>query len=145
VIKVERTFDVAQPVDVIVGYLTDFAHAEQWDPGTKSCRREGDGPVGVGATWHNVSEIRGHETELTYELVRADPDHITLVGKNKGATSTDDITVVPAPGGGSTITYRAEIDFHGLAKAAQPFLGGEFERLGDETQESMTRVLESLD
>lgn len=142
-ISVERTFDVDKPVDVVIDYLQDFANATQWDPGTKSCTQKTPGPVGIGTQWHNVSEIRGRETELTYELVHLEPGHMTLVGKNKTATSTDDIRVVAASGG-STVTYHAQIELHGVAKIAGPFLGGEFERLGDETRDSMTVAIARL-
>ena len=91
-IDVERTFVVAKPVDVVVNYLKDFANAEQWDPGTKSCIQETPGPVQVGTTWHNVSEIKGHETELSYRLEELSPTHIKFVGENKVATSIDDMT-----------------------------------------------------
>ncbi len=140
-IVTERTFDVGSPAAVVVDYLKDFANAEEWDPGTKSCVQEGAGPVAVGTTWHNVSEIKGRETELSYELVTLEPGHITLVGKNKTATSTDDIRVVDAAPGTSTITYRSEIEFHGAAKLAQPFLKGVFDKLGDQTRDSITAAI----
>ena len=98
-VHVQRTFTVNQPVDVVVDYLKDFGHAEQWDPGTVSCTRVGNGPVGVGSSWQNVSKVRGRETQLEYRLERLEPRRITFVGKNKTATSTDDITLAEASGG----------------------------------------------
>lgn len=142
-IDVTRTFTISQPMDVVVGYLRDFAHAQAWDPGTKSCVQETEGPVVVGTTWHNVSEIKGRETELTYTLQRSDPDHLTFEGKNKSATSTDDLTFVPQ-GDATTVTYHATIDFHGIASLAGPFLKGEFEELGDRTAAQMTSVVNAL-
>jgi carbon monoxide dehydrogenase subunit G len=143
VITVERTFDVDKPAEVVIDYLKDFAHAAEWDPGTKSCVQLTEGPVSVGTRWHTVSELKGHQTELTYELTRLDPGHITLVGRNDSATSTDDIQVVPAASG-ATITYRAQVDLHGIAKIMQPFLEGEFERLGDATRDRMTAAIARL-
>lgn len=142
-INVERTFEVDKPVTQVVDYLKDFANATEWDPGTKSCVQESTGPVAVGTTWHNVSEIKGRETELTYELVRLEAAHLTFVGKNKTATSTDDITVAEADGG-ARIIYQARIEFHGIAKIAGPFLQGEFEKLGDETQDSIKAAVARL-
>ena len=143
-VSVERTFVVDKPLEVVVDYLKDFSRAEAWDPGTRSCRREGDtGPVQVGTTWHNVSEFRGRETELDYRLEVLEPDHLTFVGHNKTATSTDDITLVSA-GPTTTITYQAHIEFHGVAKLASPFLKSEFERLGDATEKQMTEVINAL-
>jgi carbon monoxide dehydrogenase subunit G len=143
-VTVQRTFTVDKPVEVVVNYLKDFSRAEAWDPGTRSCTREGTpGPVNVGTTWHNVSEFRGRQTELEYRLTVLEPEHLTFVGRNKTATSTDDLTFGPS-GTGTAITYRAQITFHGLAKLAGPFLQSTFERLGDETQQQMTSVLNDL-
>ncbi len=143
-VSVERTFVVEKPLEVVVDYLKDFSRAEDWDPGTVSCRREGGpGPVEVGTQWHNVSEFRGRETELDYRLEVLEPDHLTFVGHNKTATSTDDITLTPS-GSATTVTYHAEIEFHGLAKLAGPFLQSEFERLGDATEKQLTQVINGL-
>lgn len=142
-IDVERTFVVNKPIEVVVDYLKDFAHAEEWEPGTKSCTRESTGAIGVGTTWHNVSVIKGRETELTYRLAEFTPTHLVFVGENKTATSTDDMTFA-ATGTDTTITYHANVVFHGLAKLAGPFLQSEFDGLGDTTQKQMTRVINAL-
>jgi carbon monoxide dehydrogenase subunit G len=36
---VSRTFTVDAAPEVVVPYLADFGHAEQWDPGTERCTR----------------------------------------------------------------------------------------------------------
>jgi hypothetical protein len=48
---VSRTFTVDAIPGVVVPYLADFGHAEQWDPGTVSCTRNDSGPVQVGSSW----------------------------------------------------------------------------------------------
>ena len=90
-----------------------------------------------------MSEFRGRETELEYTLRRLDADHLTFVGKNKTATSTDDMTFSSGDGV-TTITYNATIEFHGLAKLVGPFLQSTFDKLADETEHQMTRVLNAL-
>jgi carbon monoxide dehydrogenase subunit G len=142
-VHVSRTFTVDAPPEVVTAYLADFAHAEQWDPGTQSCTRVGAGPVEVGATWHNVSKVLGRETELEYRLERLDPGHIVLVGRNKTATSTDDITVRPA-GEGSEVTYDATVELNGLAKLGTPIMQMEFDRLGDLTVTGIQRAVTAL-
>ncbi len=144
-VHVQRTFTVSKPVDVVVDYLKDFANAEAWDPGTQRCTRQASsaGPVAVGTTWDNVSKVRGKETSLTYRLDRLEPKRLTFVGTNKTATSTDDIFFEPV-GDATQIRYDSNIVFNGLAKLADPLMRREFERLGDETVEKMTRVLNGL-
>ncbi|HEV2633848.1 MAG TPA: SRPBCC family protein [Actinocrinis sp.] len=144
-VSVERVITVQAPLDTVVDYLKDFARTEEWDPGTVSCTRQDSGPVRMGSSWRNRSQFKGRETELDYELVRLEPAHLTFVGRNKTATSTDDLAFTPGPSADQTvITYRANIEFHGLARLAGPFLRGEFERLGDEVADKMPRVLGAL-
>ncbi len=75
---VNRTFDVQPQPSVVIDYLKDFSHAEEWDPGTESCTRTDSGPVQVGSTWHNVSKIAGVSTELDYTLESLTDDTIVL-------------------------------------------------------------------
>lgn len=142
-VQVSRTFVVDKPVEVVVAFLADFGNAVQWDPGTVRCTRTDDGPVRVGATWLNVSKVLGRETELSYRLERLEPGRVTLVGTNKTATSTDDITVRPAPGG-SELTYHATVDLHGAAKIAAPIMKLEFERLGNLTEKQIQAAVSQL-
>ena len=143
-VHIQRTFTVQQPVEVVVDYLKDFGHAEQWDPGTVSCTRVDSGPIEVGTSWDNVSKVRGRETQLSYRLERLESGRLTFVGRNKTATSTDDITFTAVSDQTCQIRYDANIVFHGIAKLADPFLRREFERLGDETVRQMTQVLNAL-
>lgn len=142
-VQVQRTITVRKPIDVVADYLRDFARTEEWDPGTVSCTRLDEGPLHVGARWRNVSRFKGKETELTYELTRLEPEHLVFVGKNKTATSTDDLTLASTTDG-TVITYRATIVFNGLAKLADPFLKREFERLGDAVVGAMTEKVNAI-
>jgi carbon monoxide dehydrogenase subunit G len=140
----ERTFTVTPLMPVVLNYLKDFSHAEEWDPGTQSCTRTDDGPITVGSTWHNVSKIAGRQTGLTYTLQSLEQDRLTFVGENPSATSTDEITLA-ADAGGTRITYYSHIEFHGAAKLAGPLAKPIFERLGNETETQLTGVLNALD
>jgi carbon monoxide dehydrogenase subunit G len=141
--SVSRTFTVTPPVERVVDYLKDFGHAEQWDPGTETCTRNDDGPIAVGANWHNVSKIMGATTELTYTLETLEADKIVLVGKNDSATSTDTLTFRPADSG-TEITYQADLEMHGAAKLATPVMKLAFEKLAGDTEKQMTEVLNKL-
>lgn len=142
-VHVQRTFTVDKDVEQVVAYLADFANAERWDPGTQSCTRVGEGPVGVGATWHNVSKVLGRESELEYTLEVLEPGHVVLVGRNDTATSTDDITVTAHPDG-AQVVYDSTVELHGAAKLAAPIVKVEFERLGRGTVKGITSAIAAL-
>ena len=140
---VSRTFTVTPPPAVVVDYLKDFGNAEKWDPGTEKCTRLDTGPVRVGSRWHNESKIAGVSTELDYELVELTDDRIVLVGKNKTATSTDTLTVLPHQSG-SEVTYEAVIEMNGAAKLAAPLVKLVFEKVGSDTEGQMVEAINKL-
>ncbi|ONI85392.1 polyketide cyclase [Actinosynnema sp. ALI-1.44] len=141
-VRVQRVFEVDKPPADVVRYLSDFSNTEEWDPGTVACWRMGEGAIGVGARWHNVSKLLGSKTELTYELTRLEPDRVTFVGTNKTARTVDDLSVSPA-GSGARITYRATIELVGWAKVAEPLMKLVFEHLGNAVVRSLAGVLSS--
>lgn len=139
----ERTFTVTPAPEVVLDYLKDFAHAEEWDPGTETCTRNDAGAVQVGANWHNTSKLAGRTTELTYTLTELTQDTIVFVGENDSARTVDTITVRPA-GTGSEVTYHADLELHGAAKLATPLAKLGFEKLGNDTEKQLTEVLNGL-
>ena len=140
---ITRTFTVKADPQTVIDYLKDFSHAVEWDPGTKSCTANGDGPIEIGSSWHNVSKIFGVSTELTYTLERLTSRHVAFRGVNKTATSTDMITVTP-DGGGARVEYHADIVMNGAAKLATPAIKLVFEKVGNDTQRQLTEVLNRL-
>jgi Polyketide cyclase / dehydrase and lipid transport len=143
-VHVRRTFTVERPPGVIVPYLADFAHATEWDPGTVSCTPLTAPPVRPGSRWRNVSSLLGLKTELVYELTSRSDDRVVLTGRNKTATSVDDIAVRPVDAGHSEITYDATISFNGVAKVTSPLMQLVFTYLGASTQRQMTSTLNAL-
>ncbi|MFJ3667129.1 SRPBCC family protein [Streptomyces sp. NPDC090106] len=140
-IEVERVITLDHALTDVVGFLSDFGNTEMWDPGTVTCDRLDDGPLSVGSEWRNVSVFRGRRTELRYRLTRLDPDHLVFVGRNRTATSTDDLRFTQE-GGRTRVTYKARIEFAGLARLAAPLLKREFERLGDEVSGQLPRAVD---
>ncbi|SIS21661.1 SRPBCC family protein [Williamsia sterculiae] len=144
-VDIQRTFTVKAPQATVVSYLRDFAHAEQWDPGTQSCSQIGGGDITVGTCWRNVSKLFGITTELTYRLVRDDPDHLVFEGTNKSATSVDDISIREAGNETSSITYHAKITFNSkAAPLINPIATAGFTYIGKKVEEDMRSTLENL-
>jgi Polyketide cyclase / dehydrase and lipid transport len=140
---VSRTFRVEVPPEIVIPYLADFVHAEDWDPGTVRCVRNDDGPIRVGSSWHNTSKIVGITTELTYTLEQLTDERIVLVGRNDTATSTETINVARSDTG-SSITYANEVQFNGAAKLAAPLGKVVFEKFGNDTEKQLVKTLNAL-
>ncbi len=141
--SVSRTFSVSPPPHVVLGYLKDFGNAVEWDPGTQKCTRIDSGAIKAGASWHNVSKIFGVTTELTYTLDSLSDSNIVFVGKNKSATSVEKI-YIDAANTGSVITYRNDLEMHGMLSLFSPVMKLVFEKLANDTEKQLTSVLNRL-
>ena len=139
---IERTVTTTAPPETVFPYLVDFTNATQWDSGTKSCELvSGDG--GPGTVYHNVSGFAGNEVELEYTTQTVEQPTFVIVGRNDSTTSHDTITVTPHAQG-STVVYRAEFTFTGIAKLAGPLMKPLLDRLGDKTAEQLKSSLDRL-
>ncbi|MEW1951863.1 SRPBCC family protein [Terrabacter sp. NPDC080008] len=150
--EIERTVTVDQPVDRVFAYLSDFTTTTEWDPGTvRTDRVSGEG--GVGTHYRNVSKFLGRETELDYLVVEHEPDHrFALRGENATVVAHDTMTIVPAAtrsgttaGEGTTVTYRAEFEFKGLARYVAPLLSPALKKLGDDAERGLREALGKLE
>jgi carbon monoxide dehydrogenase subunit G len=140
-IVVERTFAVTATPGVVLAYLRDFANAQEWDPSARATHRLGAGPIAPGAHWRHVRKVLGVTAELTYTLIVADPARLVFQGRSEGATCVDTIVLGPAAGG-TRVTYRSEIEMHGLAKLATPLMRAEIEKLASGSVAAVTAALE---
>lgn len=139
-IRLTRTVVGPRAADAVFAYLSDFTTTTEWDPGSvRTQRLDGDG--GVGTRYHNVSRFNGRETELVYEVTDFQPGHmIRLRGSNATVTAVDTITV-EAVDAGVRVTYDAQFTFRGVARLAEPFLKAPFQRLADEAEQGLQRVV----
>jgi uncharacterized protein YndB with AHSA1/START domain len=143
--RITRTITTDGSRDAVFAYLADFSHAAQWDPGTeKSTPRHPDGPslgqvYDLIVTWGNRTLPMVYETT---ELVHG--ERVTFVGDGSTTRAVDTLTFTDLPDGGTEVTYVADITLKWPYRVAEPFLGKKFTELGDEAEESLTRVLASL-
>ena len=139
---IERTVTTSAAPEKVFPYLVDFRNATEWDSGTESCERvSGDG--GPGTVYKNVSKFAGNTVELEYTVDAVDQPRFVIVGRNDTTTSEDTITVTPREGG-STVVYRADFTFTGLARFAGPLMRPLLDRLGDKTAAQLGSALDRL-
>ena len=141
---IERTVHADVPVATAFAYLADFEHTEEWDGGTVRTERvSGDG--GVGTRYHNTSRFLGRETELVYTLLeRVENQRLHLRGVNKTVTADDTMTFTAEGPSRTSVTYRAEFAFHGVARFLAPLLRPALTKLGDEAEDGLRRAFDRL-
>jgi carbon monoxide dehydrogenase subunit G len=142
-VSVERSFTTRAPRERVFAFLADFAHAEEWDPGTVECRRiAGDG--GVGTRYRNVSSFLGRTTEVEYvtEELR-EPEYLHFRGHNEQFAGHDRLRL-EQDGHGTRVVYAAELGFSGTARAATPLVAAYLPFLANKTVRRMRERLDAL-
>jgi carbon monoxide dehydrogenase subunit G len=141
--KLQRSVETNATPAAVFAYLSDFTNTNEWDPGTVSTVRvSGDG--GLGTTYRNTSKFMGRETELTYEVIRHQPDSVfALRGENSSVVAQDTMEIEPN-GFASRVTYTADFEFKGLGRLIAPLLKPALKKLGDEAEEGLRDALAKL-
>ncbi|WP_369141834.1 SRPBCC family protein [Streptomyces sp. R44] len=142
-ISVQRTISISRPITEAAAYLEDFTNTEHWDPATVSCRRLDHGPIRPGSSWTCVSLFRGRTTTLAYQLSVRDAAHLVFVGENRTVQASDDLTLRAISETETELVYRAQFRFKGLTRLAAPFLRRDLERLADDVEHTLPRLLET--
>ena len=125
------SLDTTRPIEEVFDYLSDFSTTQEWDPGIVEAHRLDNGPVAIGSEFRLLASFLGRTNEITYRIVELDsPTTVALRGENQTVVSFDRITLEPA-GGGTRITYEAELTLKGPLKIADALLGLAFNRVGN--------------
>jgi polyketide cyclase/dehydrase/lipid transport protein len=128
----------------VAAYLTDFSTTQEWDPGVVEAQRLDHGPVGPGSRFRVVARFLGRRAELTYEIVRHDSDELVrLRGENTTVVSIDTMRFSDTPGGGTRVSYEADLTLKGPLRALDPLLGLAFNRVGDRAAAGLRAELTS--
>ena len=90
-----------------------------------------------------AQRIQDRRRQLTYTLDTLSDHTLVFVGKNDSSTSVDTITVDPS-GAGSVITYQADLEMKGAAKLLNPAMKLVFEKLANDTEKQLTKVLNGI-
>lgn len=130
------------PIEDAFDYLSDFANAEEWDPGTASAQRIGSGEVGVGTRYRLGVRQGKRIVPMEYRITAFDrPRRVELAGTGSGISAVDTIGFEPGPDGGSVVEYSADIRLQGLMRLVQPLLGGTFRRIAADAADGIRRTL----
>ena len=132
-----------RPPEDAFGYMAAFENVAEWDPGVLHAEPLDSGPPHVGSRVRVVVSSAGRRLPLEYRVTECDPPHrVLLVAETSTIRSVDEITVEPL-GGGSSVTYDANLELLGLLRIFNPVLALVFNRVGDRAAAGLRRKLQS--
>lgn len=126
-----REIEVSTDPGATFAYLADFANAAEWDPGIVEAKRLTPAPTAVDSRFEVIALFRGKRQRFEYVVTEyAEGTRIALRGEGEKARS-DDVITVTGRDGATRVVYEADLRLKGAYRAAEPFLGSTFERMGD--------------
>jgi len=133
-LHIEATFD----------YVANFENVVEWDPGVTAARKITGGDPRVGTEYDLEIQYGSSPLSMTYRITEWDPPRrVVLEGDGSRSFAIDRISFSPTAEG-TSVEYQADIRMKGIYRAAEPFLGKLFRRVGDGAREGMDRRLREL-
>lgn len=125
-------------------YMADLRNFEEWDPGVQRARQvDGDGAGPNSAFDVTVDAPAGRGLTLRYETTEYDaPSRVVVRAQSKLFTSLDRIDVESDAGGGSLVTYDAELSLNGPLSIFDLVLRPIFERIGGRADRGLQDALD---
>ncbi len=121
--RVEETFLVARPPEVVFDYVTDPAKLSSWQTSNLSVERLTDGPPGLGARFRERTKPPlGKEFEQVTEFTEFDRPHRVRVHIAEGPYPVDGTWAFEPDGDGTRVHFVAEGVLGGLKKLFEPVL-----------------------
>jgi carbon monoxide dehydrogenase subunit G len=138
-VSIRSSWSVAEAFE----YMADLEHFADWDPGVKGVVRAPGPREGAGAAFDVTVAAIGRDLLLRYETMEIDvPRRVKVQADTGTLRSVDVITVHEEPGGGSVVTYDADLSLKGVLRFGDPLLGLAFRRVGDRAAAGLRSVLE---
>lgn len=140
--RYETTVQTGWDPAATYAYLAEFSNVADWDPGVVSARSLSDDPLATGARFEVVARAFGRETPLTYETISSEPpQRVVLRAETATLISLDELRFEALPGGGTAVTYEADLRLKGPLKALDPVLKLAFKRIGDAARDGLAARL----
>jgi len=123
-------------------YLADFSTISEWDPNVPSARCLSDDPRAVGARFEVDFEFLGPAQKLPYETIEIEaPRFVTFRSETATAVSVDRMTFDLKPGGGTIVTYDANVTLKSALRLFELPFRLVFRRFGDGARDGLQRKL----
>ncbi len=142
-IQLDETIHVAQPLEKVFAYVSDFAHIQEWDPGVVSSVSTRPGPVTSGSTYDLTLRFGLSRPSMRYVVKEYKPfSKVVLTGEGRSFSATDTIEFNQS-GTGTQIHYQADIRFSGGKRFFEPFLAPLLKRSGKKSMQGLEAALNS--
>ena len=130
--RYEATVTSPESRGAVFDYLADFRSVAEWDPSIRSARLARGEAGAPGAEFELTVHVLGRDVSMTYCAEVVDrPRRLVMVAETPTVVSRDEITFADAAGGGTAVTYSADLRLRGPLQVLDPLLRPLFSRISE--------------
>jgi carbon monoxide dehydrogenase subunit G len=120
-VRVEETFVVGRPPEVVFDYMTDPSNLSSWQTSSRSVEQLTDGPPGLGSRFRERTKPPlGKEFEQVTEFAEFDRPRCVHVHIVEGPYPVDGTWKFEPESGGTRVRFVAAGELVGLMKLFEP-------------------------
>jgi uncharacterized membrane protein len=143
--RADKGLVIDRPVEDVWTYMTDISNMPLWEDSRAVWKQMSEGPIQVGTCIQSSITAFGRTLTFDLRVTEFEPNRIFAVEAVAGRTKGTKISYVLAPveSGKTRLSRETDAQFHGIARALQPFAGPITRRTGDLEARNVKRIMES--
>jgi hypothetical protein len=114
-----NTITIDRAPSAVFAYLAEFENVPRWNYAIAETRKVTDGPVAVGARYHQLRTIPTRSEE-TFEVVEFEPDRGLVIRGQIGPFSGDIAYLLEAAANATVLTNTCDLRAHGPLSVVAP-------------------------
>jgi len=119
---IETSIVIKRPVEEVFAFATDTEKVAMWAGPVAEAKQTSEGPVGVGTTSTQVTQLLGRRFESNYEVTEYQPNSRYSAKTTSGPVPIKEHLSFEAVEGGTRVILTGEIEATGFFKLAAPIL-----------------------
>lgn len=142
-IKIESSVTINRPVEDVFEFVADNDNDTLWQSGVLVSEQP-SGPMGVGATYKQVSKIVGRKIESTIEVTEFDPNRRFAFKTTSGPLPmSGSLSCEQVAEGETKVHILGEGESSGLFKLADPIISSMVQREWDTNLANLKELMEA--
>ena len=121
-IRIEESTVISRPVAEVFEFAANPGNQVLWAAAVKESKQTSEGPVGVGTTYSQVTELLGRRAEGDYEVTEYEPNRRFSTRTTSGPLELHSIITFKAVEGGTEVTLEGEAEVAGFFRLAEPII-----------------------
>lgn len=140
---IQTSIVIKRPIEDVFAFATDAEKLAMWAGPVTEAKQTSDGPVGVGTTSIQTTQLLGRRFESNYEVTDYQPNSRYSATTTSGPVPIVEHLSFEAVEGGTRIDLTAEVESTGFFKLAAPIVTRIIQRQVENDVRTLKDLLEA--